>query len=56
MSYLDILYILKELKINFLYLTDINFKKLRINDNKIIFKKFDVVNQNIESISKKKYI
>ena len=49
-----LIYFKKELKINFLYLTDINFKKFRINDNKIIFKKFDVVNQNIESISKEK--
>ena len=29
-----LIYFKKELKINFLYLTDINFKKFRINDKK----------------------
>ena len=46
----------KELKINYLYLTDIKFKKTKINDKKIIFKKYDVVKQNLEKITKKKYI
>ena len=44
----------KELKINYLYLTDIKFKKTKINDKKIIFKKYDVVKQNLEKITKKK--
>ena len=44
----------KKLKINYLYLTDINFKKKNTYDAKIIFKKYDVINQNLENLIKKK--
>ena len=44
----------KKLKINYLFLTDINFKKKNTNDTKIIFKKYDVINQNLGKLIKKK--
>lgn len=49
-----LIYFKKELNINFLYLTDIKFKNKKYNDKKIILKKFNVVDQNIEDIINKK--
>ena len=51
-----LIYFKKELKINFLYLTDINFKKFRINDNKIIFKNLMWLIKILKVFPKKKYI
>ncbi len=49
-----LIYFKKKLQINYLYLTDIKFKKFTVHDKKIIFKKFDVINQNLEAVIKKK--
>tara|TARA_B100001029_G_C15034965_1_gene439517 strand:+ start:494 stop:1555 length:1062 start_codon:yes stop_codon:yes gene_type:complete len=49
-----LIYFKKKLKINFLYLTDIKFKKKRFEDKKIILKKFDVIQENLENIVNKK--